>query len=109
VDWLPAAAQQGGPWAALFAVVLGVSFLYWRGVFVSSNQVDRLTKAYEATIAHLDKELVYWRAAAERKDVTIGTQADQIHQLMGYTALGTHALEEILKEARKREVGEARE
>jgi hypothetical protein len=104
VDWLPAAVQGGGPWAILLAVVFAFSFAFWRGVFVSSNQVDRLVKGYEATTTALEKELVYWRAAAERKDVTIATQAEQIQKLMAYVATGTHALEEILKEARKREL-----
>jgi len=104
VDWLPAAVQGGGPWAVLLAVVFAFSFSFWRGIFVSSTQVDRLIRGYEATTTALEKELVYWRQAAERKDATIATQTDQIHKLMAYTATGTHALEEILKEARKREL-----
>ena len=109
MDWLPAAVQGGGPWAVLLAVVFAFSFSFWRGVFVSSTQVDRLVKGYEATIATQEKELVYWRSAAERKDATIAAQTDQIQKLMAYTAIGTHALEEILKEARKRELDDARE
>lgn len=104
MDWLPVVVQQGGPWAILLSIVFAFSFSFWRGVFISSTQVDRLVKGYEATATALEKELVYWRQAAERKDVTIAAQVDQIQKLMAYTATGTHALEEILKEARKREL-----
>jgi hypothetical protein len=86
-------------------VVLGVSFLFWRGTFVTSGQVDRTIKGYVDTAAALEKELVYWRAAAERKDLTISTQADQLQKMMAYSAVGTYALEAIVKEATRRELG----
>lgn len=106
MDWLPAPVQEGGPWVILLSILLAFCLAWWRGVFVSSNQVDRLVEGYKSTITNQDKELVYWRSAAERKDITIQEQTQQIHKLMSYAATGTYALEELLKEARKRELAD---
>lgn len=103
MDWLPSAVMEGGPWAAFLALLSGVSFLFWRGNFVTGGQADKTIAGYVATNAHLEKELAYWRAAAERKDTTIERQADQLQKMMTYSAVGTHALESIMAEVRKRD------
>lgn len=72
---------------------------------MSAGQVDKTIAGYVSTNAALEKELAFWRAAAERKDDTIATQAEQLSKLMAYSAVGTHALEAVLEEAKKREVG----
>lgn len=107
MEWLPGTVMQGGPWAILLSVVSGVCFLFWRGSIMSAGQVDKTIAGYVSTNATLEKELTFWRAAAERKDATIATQAEQLSKLMAYSAVGTHALEAVLKEANRREVGEA--
>lgn len=101
MDFIPAPLLAGSPWAILLAVVVGVSALFWRGIFVTGGQVDRTIQGYRDTAAALEKELVFWRAAAEKKDSVIERQAEQIQKLMAYTELGTHALEAIHKEAKK--------
>lgn len=101
MDWIPAPVLAGGPWAALLAVVMAVSFLFWRGVFVTGGQVDRTIQGYKDTAAALEKELTFWRAAAEKKDVVIERQTEQLQKLMAYSALGTHALQAIQQEASK--------
>lgn len=98
--------MEGGPWAALLAVVLAVSFLFWRGVFVTGGQVDRTVAGYKDSLDRMEKELAFWRTAAERKDTVIERQADQLQKLMAYSAVGTHALEAIVKEAGKRDVAD---
>jgi hypothetical protein len=107
MDWIPGAAVAAGPWAVLVTVLLGVFFLFIRGTFVTGVQVDKTIKGYVDTNATLERELIYWRSAAERKDLTIDKQAEQLQQLMTYSALGTHALEALMKEAKKRGLGEA--
>ena len=102
MDWMPQTVMEGGPWAILLAVFAGVSFLFWRGNFVTGGQVDKTIAGYVATNAHLSKELDYWRAAAERKDTTIERQAEQLQKLMTYSAVGTHALESIMAEVQRR-------
>jgi hypothetical protein len=102
MDWIPSTVAEGGPWAILLAVVLGVSFLFWRGSFVTSGQVDRTIAGYVATNAALEKELAYWRAAAERKDLTIDRQTEQLQKMLTYSAVGTHALESFMKEVQGR-------
>ena len=97
--------MQGGPWAILLSVVFAVSFLFWRGTFMSAGQVDKTIAGYVSTNAALEKELAWYREAGLRKDETIKTQAEQLSKLMAYSAVGTHALEAVLEEARKREVG----
>lgn len=102
ISW--ALVKEGGPWAALLMVLATVSYLVWKGVLVPGPLVDRSVAGYVETIRNLREELVFWRAAAQAKDGTIQAQADQLHKLMAYSAVGTHALDAILEEARKREV-----
>lgn len=102
ISW--ALVKEGGPWAALLMVLAAVSLMVWKGVLVPGPLVDRSVAGYVETIRNLREELVFWRAAAKDKDTTIATQADQLHKLMAYSAVGTHALDAILEEARKREV-----
>lgn len=104
MEWIPQSAMEGGPWAALLAIVLAVSFLFWRGVFVTGTQVDRIVAGYKDSLDRAEKELVFWRTAADRKDLVIERQADQLQKLMAYSAVGTHALEAVIEEARKRDV-----
>lgn len=104
MDFIPAPILAGSPWAILLTLVIGVSLLFWRGIFVTGGQVDRTIQGYRDTAAALEKELAFWRAAAEKKDAVIERQADQLQKLMAYTELGTHALQAIHEEARKREV-----
>lgn len=104
MDWIPAPLLTGSPWALLLAVVIGVSLLFWRGIFVTGGQVDRTIQGYKDTNAHQKEELAFWRSAAEKKDAVIERQAEQIQKLMAYTELGTHALQAIQEEARKREL-----
>lgn len=99
-----ALVKEGGPWALLLTVLAAGVFLVWKGHLVPGPMVDRAVAGYIETIRNLREELVFWRAAAQAKDATIATQADQLQKLMAYSALGTHALEDILKEARRREV-----
>jgi hypothetical protein len=96
--------MEGGPWAVLLAVVLAISFLFWRGIFVTGGQVDRTVAGYKDSLDRTEKELAFWRAAAERKDEVIMRQTDQLQKLMSYAAVGTHALESIQTEAGKRDV-----
>lgn len=102
ISW--ALVKEGGPWAALLMVLAAVSLMVWKGVLVPGPLVDRSVAGYVETIRNLREELVFWRAAAQTKDATIQAQADQLHKLMAYSAVGTHALDAILEEARKREV-----
>ncbi len=104
MDWIPAPILAGSPWAILLSVVIGVSLLFWRGVFVTGGQVDRTIQGYKDSAARLEKELDFWRAAADKKDTVIERQADQLQKLMAYSAVGTHALQAIQEEAQKREV-----
>lgn len=105
MDFLSLAlVKEGGPWALLLTVLAGGVFLIWRGLLVPGPLVDRAVAGYVETIRNLREELVFWRAAAQAKDATIQAQADQLHKLMAYSAVGTHALDAILEEARKREV-----
>ena len=105
MDFLPLAAlKEGGPWALLLSVLAAVSFLIWKGILIPGPWVDRAVAGYVETIKNLREELVFWRAAAQAKDDTIKAQADQLHKLMAYSAVGTHALDAILEEARKREM-----
>ena len=96
--------QEGGPWVLLLVLIVAVSVLIWKGVLVPGTLVDRAVAGYVETIRNLREELVFWRAAAQAKDATIQAQADQLHKLMAYSAVGTHALDAILEEARKREL-----
>lgn len=102
ISW--ALVREGGPWAALLTVLASVSLMVWKGVLIPGPLVDRSIAGYVESNARLEKELDYWRTAAGKKDDTIAAQADQLHKLMAYSAVGTHALEDILKEARKRGV-----
>ncbi len=99
-----ALVKEGGPWALLFTVLAAVSFLVWRGVLIPGPVVDKAMTGYVESNTRLEKELDFWRAAAVSKDATIQAQAEQLQKLMSYTAVGTHALEDILREARKRDV-----
>ena len=105
MDWLPSHVTQGGPWAALLAVVLGVSFLIWRGTLVPGSHVDRTVAGYKDTIASLEKERDYHQAAASRKDETIAKQSEQIDRLLSHSAVSSYALEDIIREAKRRELG----
>lgn len=96
--------MEGGPWAVLLAVVLGVSFLFWRGIFVTGGQVDRTVAGYKDSLDRTEKELAFWRAAAEKKDEVIMRQTDQLQKLMSYAAVGTHALTALQEEAVRRDV-----
>lgn len=105
MDFIPLdLAKTGGPWAACLAILAAGVFLVWKGLLIPGPMVDRAVAGYVETIRNLREELVFWRAAAQAKDATIATQADQLQKLMAYSAVGTHALEDILKEARRREV-----
>lgn len=96
--------KEGGPWAALLTVIMGIFFLHQKGTLVTGGEVDRTIAGYRDSLDRLEKELVFWRDAARDKDLTIQTQADQLHKLMAYSAVGTHALEDIVREARRRDV-----
>jgi hypothetical protein len=105
VDFISLAlVKEGGPWALLLTVLAAVSFLVWRGVLIPGPLVDKAMTGYVESNGRLEKELEFWRTAATDKDLTIRAQADQLQKLMAYSAVGTHALEDILKEARKRDV-----
>lgn len=105
MDLIPLAlVKEGGPWVLLISFVLSVSYLVWKGVLIPGPLVDKSIAGYVESNARLEKEADYLRAAVERKDDTIATLTDQLHKLMAYSAVGTHALEDILREARKREV-----
>lgn len=105
MDWLPSQVTQGGPWAALLAVVLAVSFLIWRGALVPGSHVDRTIAGYRDTIAARDKTIEHLQAANDRKDVTIEKQAGQIERLMKGADLSTHLAVGIVEEAKRRELG----
>jgi hypothetical protein len=49
------------------------------------------------TITHQSTELAFWRQAAQDKDKTIQTLADQNAKLMIHSAVSAHALESITK------------
>ena len=103
MDLIPLALiQEGGPWVLLLVLALAVVFLIVRGVLVPGPHVDRTLAAYVETNKNLKEELTWWRSTAQAKDATIETQAQQLQKLMAYSAVGTHALEDILKEARRR-------
>jgi hypothetical protein len=91
--------MQGGPWAALLLAAGVYAWARHRGWLLAESEVDRSTGGYLQVIGHLEKELAYLRSAAEKKDATIQTQADQIARLMRNSDLSTHALESILREA----------
>lgn len=98
--------KAGGPWAACL-LLLGCYF--WarhRGWLLTEKEVERSIGGYRDTNTFLEKELGYQRAAGEKKDATIATQAEQIARLMSGTDLSTHTLESIVKEARRRGMAE---
>lgn len=99
-----ALVKEGGPWALLLTVLAAVSFLVWRGVLIPGPLVDKAIGGYVESNTRLEREAEYLRAAGEKKDATILAQAEQLQKMMSYTAVGTHALEDILREARKRDV-----
>lgn len=104
MDFIPLdLVKVGGPWAAFLSLLASVSFLLWKGHLIPGPMVDRAVAGYLETIKNLREELTFWRAAADKKDATIATQADQLQKMVSYSAVGTHALEDILKEARKRD------
>lgn len=105
MSWVPLElVTKGGPWVLLLALLLLLVYLKVTGVILAAGEVDRAVAGYVETIRNLKEELGYWRTAAEKKDDTIRTQADQLHKMMAYSEVGTHFLEDIVKEARKRGV-----
>jgi hypothetical protein len=96
--------EKGGPWALFFFGLASVVSLMTMGVLVTGKEVDRTIAGYVDSLNRAEKELEFWRAAAQAKDATIATQASQVQRLMAYSAVGTHALEGILEEAKRREV-----
>lgn len=103
MDWVPAPILAGSPWAILLSLIIGVSLLFWRGVFVTGGQVDRTIQGYRDTADRLEKELTFWRAAGDKKDTVIERQAEQISKLMAGAHLSTHAIQAIQEEAQKRD------
>lgn len=102
MTWMPwDAVKEGGPWAVL--LLLAVAFLVARsrGILATEKDVERTVGGYKAVIAHQDTELAYWRAAADKKDLTIEKQADQIARLMKSADLSSYTLEAVLKEAKR--------
>jgi hypothetical protein len=93
------AVKEGGPWAVL--VMLAIAFLIARsrGILATEKDVERTVGGYKAVIDHQDKELAYWRAASDKKDLTIEKQAEQIAKLMKGVDLSTYAIESVLREA----------
>lgn len=104
MEFLPQPVIEGGPWVVLLTVLLGVFFLHQKGVLVTGGEVDRTIAGYKDSMDRLEKELDFWREAAKTKDAVIAVQADQLQKMMAYSALGTHALEDIIREARRREL-----
>lgn len=105
MGWVPLElVTKGGPWVLLLVILIALVWLKLNGAILAAGEVDRAVAGYVETIRSLKEELGYWRTAAERKDDTIRTQADQLHKLMAYSEVGTHFLEDIVKEARKRGV-----
>jgi hypothetical protein len=64
--------------------------------------VDKTLSGYVESNTTLREELKFWREAAATKDATIEQQAGQLHKLMAHSAVTTHALEDIMREARER-------
>ena len=106
MDWIPSHVSAGGPWALLVSVVLGICFLLWRGNLVPSNHVDRTIAGYRDNLAERNREIDYLRAANAKLTEANDKLADQNRQLMAHSAVSTHALEDILREAKRRELGE---
>lgn len=102
MTWIPwPAVKEGGPWAVLIMLAIAFLIARSRGILATEKDVERTVGGYKEVIAHQDKELTYWRAAADKKDLTIEKQADQIARLMKGADLSSYALEAILKEAKR--------
>lgn len=104
MEWVPVATlKQGGPWAVLLGVLVTLFLAWKRGEIVLGTDVDRWLTSYRDTITDKDRHIAYLQTANEKKDQIIQTLSEQNAKLTAYAALGTHALEGLLKEARSRE------
>lgn len=103
MEWLPAAAATGGPWAILGSVVTTVLILIFRGTLVPGTHVDRLVKAYEKIIEEKDKEAVAWRAAHALSEEGSRVLREQNGKLLEHSSLSVHAWESIREVAERRD------
>lgn len=99
MTWLWTALKEGGPWAA-FLILLGlVVWMRLTDRWVTEKGLDRAIAGYVETNKNLTTELAFWRAAAQDRDKTIKTLADQNSQLMAQGKVAAHFWESIGKGA----------
>jgi hypothetical protein len=99
VGWFWPIVQEGGPWAA-FLLLLGlVIWMRLTDRWMTDKGFDRAVAGYVESNKNLTTELAFWRGAAQDKDKTIKTLADQNAQLMSQGKVAAHFWEQIGKEA----------
>lgn len=103
---IPTWVIERGPWAILALLVMAFIFARSRGILVTGAELDRLERRMEKdtdrVLALYDTQLKLGAEAGRKKDETIARQAEQIEKLMSHSAVSSHALKEIMEEAKRR-------
>lgn len=102
MEWLPAAAATGGPWAILGAVVITVLGAIVRGVLVPGTHVDRLVTAWEKIAEAERDKAIMWQTAHGLKVEEAKLLMEQNGKLLEHSAVSAHALESIRLMAEER-------
>lgn len=106
MGWMPAQVIALGPWAVVGVLVLAFIVARSRGIYVSAKEMDRLERRMEKdtdrVLGLYKTQLDLAAAANHKKDDIIAKQAEQIEKLMAHSAVSSHALAQIMEEARRR-------
>lgn len=103
---IPAWVIEGGPWAILGFLILAFAIARNRGILISGKEfereMDRVGKDTDRIIALYMKQIDMMFETAGKKDEVIAKLQEQIGKLLSDAALSTHALNQIMEEAKKR-------
>lgn len=107
MSWVPwSVLEKGGPWALLLGLCLAFLFARSRGILLTKDDVERIERRMEKdtdrVIALYAEQAKTSAAIAVAKDATIARQAEQIERLLSHSAITSHAMSEIMQEAKRR-------
>lgn len=99
MEWLPAAAATGGPWALLGGVILTVVGLVLKGLLVPASHVDRIVEAYKAVIQAKNDDVTAWKAAHALEVEANRVLREQNGKLLEHSSTSAQAWRSISKAA----------
>lgn len=91
--WSPTTVSAGGWLLVIVAVITAML----RGWLVPGTQVDRLVRAYEATIADRDQQIRDWRDAARLSEQRADLSAKNQERLLDGVATTNQLVESLAK------------